>query len=230
MNKRVKMGLLLPLFILIILSGFFYFSFMIAKMVYPLKYESEIKECADNHKIPVFLVAGLIYTESRFNENAISKMGAMGLMQIMPQTAQRISKTMGRGDFSYSKLYDPKYNIKLGCYYLKQLIDKNNGDLIKALLAYNAGEQRVIDFEKKMPIPQETSNFIKKVNDMWGIYEKIYGRSLIAGQAEQKNKETIQRKQLGDKIKEAEKQGLILKADNEKSFLSKIWRRFRLIF
>lgn len=111
------------------------------------------EEKALKHNVDPALVKAVIRTESNWNPGAVSRKGALGLMQLMPSTAS----LMGVGD-----PFDPEDNIDGGTRYLKYLLEKFNGNLSLALAAYNAGPKRV---EKKRMIPSipETVAYVKKV-------------------------------------------------------------------
>jgi len=99
------------------------------------------------------LVRAVIKIESANNPNALSRKGAMGLMQLMPQTAKMLGVT---------DAWDPEQNIRGGVKYLSQLSDKFNGDIVKILAGYNAGPNRVDQYNGIPPFA-ETQNYVKKV-------------------------------------------------------------------
>jgi soluble lytic murein transglycosylase-like protein len=94
----------------------------------------KIYDAATRHDIEPDVGFGLVYVESTFRERAVSHVGARGLAQVMPRTAQWLDPTITVRD-----LYDPETNLELGFRYLRQMIDKYNGDVFKALTAYNRG-------------------------------------------------------------------------------------------
>ena len=104
----------------------------------------EIKQAADLYKVDEVLIASVINAESGYKPNAISNKGAVGLMQIMPSTAEWVGEKL---DIAINEeiLKNPKTNIFIGTYYLKYLLDKF-GDMKTALIAYNAGEGNVISW------------------------------------------------------------------------------------
>lgn len=106
---------------------------------------------ADKYSLDPSLISAVIKTESAFDSQAISRKGAMGLMQLMPGTAR---------DMGVDNPFDPDENIEGGARYLKHLVDKYNGDLTRALAAYNAGPHRV---ETSSQLPNETRDYIRKV-------------------------------------------------------------------
>jgi len=88
-------------------------------------------------------VAAVIHTESGFRENAVSARGARGLMQVMPSTAEWVAGRIGYPSFSVEMLFDPRYNIEIGTWYLADLIRQFEGSAVVALAAYNGGRGEV---------------------------------------------------------------------------------------
>jgi soluble lytic murein transglycosylase-like protein len=107
------------------------------------------------HGVAPGLVASVIAIESNFNPRAVSERSARGLMQLMPGTAAR---------FGVSDAFDPKQNIDAGTRYLKELLDRYQGDLALALAGYNAGPDRVEQFRAVPPYP-ETQNYVRRVTE-----------------------------------------------------------------
>ncbi|WP_025028947.1 lytic transglycosylase domain-containing protein [Caldalkalibacillus mannanilyticus] len=130
---------LISIFALFILlnSPFFW------KMMYPIQFESEVKDAADYFEVSPYLVLAVMQTESRFNHDRLSKKGATGLMQLMPETAKWANKESGLHKDPNSYIDDPKSNILLGSWYLSYLINKYDQDELKAIVAYNAGQGHV---------------------------------------------------------------------------------------
>lgn len=110
--------------------------------LYPLKYKKHIDIAANTYNVDPVLIASVINAESGFRRNAISSKGAVGLMQVMPPTAEWIAEKINI-DIDSKTLEDPHTNILIGTYYLNYLLDKFN-DLRTALIAYNAGEGKVV--------------------------------------------------------------------------------------
>jgi len=109
---------------------------------YPVQHIEIIYKNADEFNLDRSLIFAVINAESRFNENAVSRAGASGLMQIMEDTAYWLAPQAGLDDFNYNRIFDPDINIRLGAYYLSMLIRWfDSVDL--ALCAYNAGPGNV---------------------------------------------------------------------------------------
>ena len=126
-----------------------------------------LHEASKTHGIDYSLLKALIVTESGFNPHAVSPKGAVGLMQLIPPTAQRYGVTAGKGSTIEEKLTDPKINIKAGARYLADLIKMFPGRLELALAAYNAGEGAVQRAGNKIPNYPETQNYVKTVMQLY---------------------------------------------------------------
>jgi soluble lytic murein transglycosylase len=181
-----KIFLVLGLFVLAILTLSLYYSLLsfgirfgynnYLHLRYPLKYQEQINKYSQEFGVEDSLVASVIYEESRFNPNSSSGKGAVGLMQLVPETAQYISKKLKDKNYDSEKIADVDQNIRYGSYYLKYLDDKYK-DLDRVLAAYNAGEGNVDrwisegDYQIKF---EETKNFVDRVKKSKSIYEKLY--------------------------------------------------------
>jgi Transglycosylase SLT domain len=116
-----------------------------------------VREAAQRHKVDPALVKAVISTESGWDPYAVSRKGAMGLMQLIPATAER---------FGVGNPYDPAQNVEGGTTYLKSLLDRYNGNLTKTLAAYNAGE-RAVDESHGVPRYPETQRYVRKVTSAY---------------------------------------------------------------
>ena len=126
-----------------------------------------LEEASKTHGIDYSLLKALIVTESGFNPYAVSPKGAVGLMQLIPPTAQRYGVKAGKGSTIEEKLTDPKTNIKAGARYLADLIKMFPGRIELALAAYNAGEGAVQRAGNKIPNYPETQNYVKTVMQLY---------------------------------------------------------------
>ena len=119
--------------------------------------EKLVREAAERHNVDPALVRAVIETESNWNPSARSRKGAMGLMQLIPTTAQR---------FGANDALNPKQNVDAGVRYLRTLLERYNGNLDLALAAYNAGEGAV-DRAHGIPFIRETRNYVQRVQDAY---------------------------------------------------------------
>ena len=146
---------------------------------YPLRYEQIVRGHARHYDLDAALLAAVIYQESKFKADAHSKSGAIGLMQLLPTTAEGIALHTGGSGFRVDDLYDPEINIRYGAWYLHHLMQKY-GDEQTALAAYNAGQDNVDRWRRdgeKIQFP-ETRAYVKRVEDLKQIYRDAYGSEL----------------------------------------------------
>jgi len=123
----------------------------------PAELDTLVQETAQKHHVDPNLVRAVISTESNWNTAAVSRKGAQGLMQLIPATAH----TLGVGN-----AFDPAQNVDAGTRYLGMLLERYNGDLNKALAAYNAGPS-VVDRFGGVPNFRETRNYVEKVTSSY---------------------------------------------------------------
>jgi soluble lytic murein transglycosylase len=114
----------------------------VQKIIYPVLYPEYIFPYAERYQVDPYLVAAVIRAESRFSHTAESGSGAKGLMQIMADTAKWAAEQL-KLDYDQEMLFDPEYNIRIGCWYLGQLFHNFQGNLVVVLASYNAGEGNV---------------------------------------------------------------------------------------
>ncbi|MBO8138276.1 MAG: lytic transglycosylase domain-containing protein [Desulfotomaculum sp.] len=160
----------------------------IGRKFYPFPYRETITHYAEANGIDPFFLAALIKTESSFDPKAKSPAGAIGLLQIMPETGYWIAEQMKIPDFNPGKLYHPETSIRMGAWYLANLKQEFKGDQALVLAAYNAGrgnvkrwlehqhwtgETKTID---QIPFP-ETRNYIRKVMFNYKVYKFLYNKA-----------------------------------------------------
>lgn len=154
------------------------------KLAYPLYYTDEINIESQKFNLDPYLVIALMREESYFNENARSYVNALGLMQLMPSTANFIISKFSVNIPYDKKITDPNVNIFLGCIYLKYLKERFDGNDLYVIAAYNGGEGSVNrwlkthrtdndEFVENIPY-DETHNYVKKIFRSYHLYKKIY--------------------------------------------------------
>jgi soluble lytic murein transglycosylase len=149
------------------------------RLWYPLRYEQIVRGHADNYSLDPALLAAVIYQESKFKANARSTSGAIGLMQLLPDTAKGIALHTGGSAFRVDDLYDPEINVRYGAWYLRHLLRKYR-DERSALAAYNAGQDNVDRWlrEGKEIQCSETRAYVDRVEELKEIYRNAYGSEL----------------------------------------------------
>jgi soluble lytic murein transglycosylase len=150
---------------------------------YPLRYETIVRGHARNYRLDPALLAAVIYQESKFNAHARSSSGAIGLMQLLPSTAEGIAVHTGGSRFQVSDLDNPEINVRYGAWYLRHLLDKY-ADVDTALAAYNAGQDNVDRWRANGEgiAFAETRHYINRVDHLRTLYrrgykEKLYGQN-----------------------------------------------------
>jgi soluble lytic murein transglycosylase len=154
----------------------------------PLAYQDIIREQAAQKHLDPALIAAVIYAETKFDARS-SSAGALGLMQIMPQTAQFLARRSGATNFSVADLGTPAVNIAYGSYYLRYLLDRYGGSQMLALAAYNGGEANVDRWvaaarerghrlsDRDIPFP-ETRAYVERVLQAQRDYRRTYRTEL----------------------------------------------------
>ncbi|OQW46848.1 MAG: hypothetical protein A4S09_02775 [Proteobacteria bacterium SG_bin7] len=152
---------------------------------YPLAYQSTVKTVASDYSVPTNFVWSIIRAESQFKADAKSPTGALGLMQIMPNTAKQVARLLKEANFHTDQLSEPGMNIKIGTRYLGKLLKKYSGQLPLVAAAYNAGPHRIDgwlmtfgsldtdEFVEHIPF-FETREYVKKVVGNYYNYDHIY--------------------------------------------------------
>ncbi|MBI4185857.1 lytic transglycosylase domain-containing protein [Candidatus Berkelbacteria bacterium] len=147
-----------------------------AELRYPLDYEELIVKEGTEHDLDPFLVAAVVYAESRFHPEATSPVGARGLMQLMPQTAAGIAARMGESDYTQSTLYDPETNLRFGTFHLQGLMGRYNSNEAAALVGYNGGGtagDRYLAGDRAS-VPRESLRYVEKVQAAKAAYQELY--------------------------------------------------------
>jgi soluble lytic murein transglycosylase len=121
------------------------------RILFPKAWWDTIKIESEKNNLDPYMVASLIRQESEFNPSVISYANAYGLMQIEPATGKQLAREEGISHFQTFQLLDPEMNIRLGCLYLRQMLDKVGGVPEYAFAAYNAGDNRVVDWQAAGP-------------------------------------------------------------------------------
>ena len=158
---------------------------MLLEYFYPIEYDEYVEKYSKEYELDKFFVYAVIHTESRFDETAVSDAGAVGLMQIMEETAIECNEKAKFGYTIPDDLVKPEANIRIGCYYLNKLVKTFDGNEEMALIAYNGGignaykwldDKEYADGEgglKKIPIA-ETKEYVDKVMQSYERYREIY--------------------------------------------------------
>ena len=149
------------------------------RLRYPLDYQAIVRGHSRNYQLDPALLAAVIYQESKFRAHARSSSGAVGLMQLLPSTAEGIAVHTGGTKFRVSDLDDPEINVRYGSWYLRHLLDKY-GDERTALAAYNAGQENVDHWraEGKGIEFAETRHYVKRVEHLKTLYRRGYRAEL----------------------------------------------------
>lgn len=183
--KVVVLILFLLVFVIFAVEG-------ASRMLHPLKYKEYVVKYSNKYDVDPYLVYSIIKAESSFKADATSNRSARGLMQITDETGKWAAENMGLKEFKPEHLYEPETNISIGCWYLSRLYKQFETsvnlpeDLRKLVLAaYNAGPTRVDTWLKDKSLSssgnsldeipyKETRNYVKRVNNYYMIYKKLY--------------------------------------------------------
>ena len=159
-----------------------------ARLRYPLRHDVIVQGHARNYRLDPALLAAVIYQESKFRSDARSSSGAIGLMQLLPETAKGIALRTGGSRFRVEDLYDPEINVRYGAWYLRHLLDKY-GDERTALAAYNAGQRNVDEWRARGRgiAFAETREYVERVAELKAVYRRAYRAELDAPRSSQDN-------------------------------------------
>jgi len=190
LRKKRFFALLLIFFVLFLFLN----TDWIGRLMYPIEYRSEIKHYSQKHILDPYLVAAIIRAESNFQPDKVSQKGAVGLMQVMPDTANWVIRTSGLTQFSVEQLNEPQVNMEIGTWYLKYLFQQFHSVLINrsnksqmAIIAasYNAGPGNVDKWLKSnrwdgddSTIEQipfgETRHYVQRIIYYYDKYQRFY--------------------------------------------------------
>ena len=157
-------------------------------ILYPFPYRDKVEEYSSRFNTDKFLAISVMKAESNFTEEAISKSGAVGLMQIMPETAGWIATCLDEEPPTINRLHETDTNIKYGIWYLSELNEEFSGNEVLTLAAYNAGRGNVHswmeengwdeNFSDIDSIPySETRKYVRRVLECRKKYNELYGES-----------------------------------------------------
>jgi peptidoglycan lytic transglycosylase len=149
------------------------------RLWYPLEYTQIVRGHARNYDLDPALLAAVIYQESKFKPDAQSSSGAVGLMQLLPDTAKGIALHTGGTQFRVDDLLNPEINVRYGAWYLRHLMRKYSDEKL-ALAAYNAGQDNVDRWRRNGQGIQfaETRAYVDRVEELKRIYRRAYGDEL----------------------------------------------------
>lgn len=189
MQILTRMKLLVVVIGILIVSGLLVYNsnWFQKKYIYPLPYQGIIYRYALDNNVDPFLIAGVIRTESKFFPQARSPKGALGLMQMMPETAEWVAEQVEYHEFSMVDLEEPEISIRFGTWYLSSLKKEFQGNEVLMLAAYNGGRGNVrqwmsknswtMDFQEIQQIPfKETREYVERVLRSKQHYQELYGR------------------------------------------------------
>lgn len=154
---------------------------------YPKSYMDYVTRYSAEYKLDEYMVYAFIKTESSFNPDATSDLGARGLMQIMPETFDWIRYKLDEEndpEISFDSMFTPAVNIRYGCFLLSYLSDEFDGDITKIAAAYHAGAGSVFNWIEddrycidgklvEIPVP-DTAHYVDKIISAYNMYCKLY--------------------------------------------------------
>ncbi len=156
------------------------------RIIYPFPHRAVILREAERRRVNPYLAAGLIRQESMFDEDIKSRAGAIGMMQVMPATGAELARGVGIDGYSTARLAEADVNVTLGMTFLSEMLERYDGAVVDALVAYNAGPTRIRRwrnmpeyqdqnlFTERIPF-RETREYVKVVQRNALIYESLYG-------------------------------------------------------
>jgi soluble lytic murein transglycosylase len=150
----------------------------LGRLFFPFPYRDVIEREAERYALDPLLVVAVMRVESGFSPRARSRVGARGLMQLMPSTAEWAARKVALRGFSANGLEDPATNIRLGCWYLSYLRRQFPGDLHAVLAAYNGGEGNVARWKRRPEALEaafpETRAYVRRSIRTYRVYRLLY--------------------------------------------------------
>jgi peptidoglycan lytic transglycosylase len=155
-------------------------------LMYPLPYPARVFDAAAQSEVPAHLIYAIMREESHFESDVVSRAGAVGLMQLMPETAQRVARAKELGIDVGNRLDDPQVNVAIGTWYASDLLRQGDGSVAWMLAAYNAGpgaaqrwlEPGVSGDDAIAAVEsidyRETRGYVKRVVESANIYQSLY--------------------------------------------------------
>ena len=151
---------------------------------YPMTYAPEIRAAAAEFSLDPAYVASVALAESSFDAEAVSSVGAIGLMQIMPSTGEWIAGKLDEA-FDAQRLYEPSVNLRYGCWYLRFLLDRYDGDMRTASTAYHQGQGRVDEWLQDPEYSEDgktlsvisssvTDTYVNRIMENYAHYQELY--------------------------------------------------------
>lgn len=152
---------------------------------YPMTYAPEIRAAAQEFSLDPAYVASVVLAESSFDAEAVSSAGAIGLMQIMPDTGEWIAGKLEDEPFDVQRLYQPEVNLRYGCWYLRFLLDRYDEDMYTASTAYHQGQGRVDQWLEDPQYSQDgrtltaissavTDTYVNRIMESYANYQELY--------------------------------------------------------
>ena len=152
---------------------------------YPMTYAPEIRAAAAEFSLDPAYVASVVLAESSFDAEAVSSVGAIGLMQIMPDTGEWIAGKLEDEPFDVQRLYQPEVNLRYGCWYLRFLLDRYDGDMSTASTAYHQGQGRVDQWLEDPEYSEDgrtltaissavTDTYVNRIMESYAHYQELY--------------------------------------------------------
>lgn len=183
--KQVRWLIVMIVLLIVLVVLAFVITDKMQYQINPMKYQDLIQKYAHEYELDPYLVAAVIKVESNYRADAVSNRGAMGLMQVMPDTGAWIAPKIGMDGFENEMLLEPEVNIRLGCWYLKYLYDRFDGKMDAILCGYNAGHNAT---ERWLQNPDYSSDgktfdkipasdaqkYVDKVNAAYETYQRLY--------------------------------------------------------